>query len=195
MKAEVAQLKEQKTTETPLEQDHVRAMRTELEALREQIRVLKEAKMAQTEPSEPSEVRVMRDEIASLKNEMRSLQNSSRRSSMAPSTPTTPNLSLRYNNQTMAQTIHPLAHLLAVEPDTTPPTPTTAGTAIQSDATQTEGQLAQSARSQSSHSHGDDSSEKQPDAPPVTPHSPAIFDDIPLPVKSKRKARMIFSRS
>lgn len=189
MKAEMTQLKERKVTGISSEQDHVRAMRLELETLREQIRVLKEAKAP---PTESTEVQAMRDEIAFLKNEMRSLRSSSRRSSMVPSTPSTPIPSLRFNNSAVTQTIHPLAHLL-VEPHSVPPT--TINTAIRPETTQTESEPSQSAHSWNSHPREGGRTEKRPDAPPTTPRSPVIFDDIPLPVKSKRKTRMIFSKS
>lgn len=192
MKAEMAQLKEQKARETPVEHDNMKAMRTEMETLREQLRTLKEGKAP---VSSTSEVQVMRDEIVSLKNEMRSLLSTSRRSPLIPSTPSTPSLSLRFNNHTMSQTIHPLAHLLAIEPDTVPPTPTTASTVIQSEASQSEGESMVPTQSQNSQLPFGDGSEKESNAPPTVPQSPSIFDDLPLPVKSKRKARMIFSRS
>ncbi|KAJ3576065.1 hypothetical protein NP233_g678 [Leucocoprinus birnbaumii] len=193
MRAEMAELREKSTTrEAPAENDHVRAMRAELEALREQVRVLKDTKTN----AEVPEVQSMKDELLSLKNEMRSFQDVSRRPSVpsAPSTPSTPNLTLRFNNHTMANTIHPLAHLLAVEPDTSPLSPTVAGSGLQSTPSQIEGDIAQSGTSQHSSVLPGREVEKRPNASASTPHPPVLFDDIPLPVKSKRKARMIFSQ-
>ncbi|KXN89074.1 hypothetical protein AN958_06343 [Leucoagaricus sp. SymC.cos] len=189
MKAEMAQLKEKQTTrEAPPENDHVLAMRAELEALREQIRIIKE-----TQPSsEPPEVQMLRDELASLKNEMRSLQDISHRSSL-PSTPPTPNLTLRFNSHTMANTIHPLAHLLAVEPDASS-LPALAGASSQPTPPQPVSQIHQSGSSQPSTSLPGGEPEKRPNVT-AAPHPPVLFDHISLPVKSKRKARTIFARS
>jgi hypothetical protein len=184
MKAEMAQLKEQKLRETPAEQSYVGAMRTELEALREQLRVLKKGKAPETGASE---VQAMHNEIISLKNEMRSLLSPSNRSPGGPTTPSTPNLSFRLNNNPVSQTIHPLAHLLVVESDTVPSTPTTASTIEMS---QSEGELARI--SQKARVQSVDGSRSNPTD--AVPRTPAVFDDIPLPVKSKRKSRIFFSR-
>jgi hypothetical protein len=186
MKAEMAQLKEQKLRETPTEQSYVGAMRTELEALREQLRVLKEGKRFETGASE---VQAMHNEIISLKNEMRSLLSPSNRSSGGPTAPSTPNPSFRLNNHSMSQTIHPLAHLLVVEPETVPSSPTTVST-VEMSQSQSEGEpvrILQRAQVQSV-----DGSRSNPTH--VAPRTPAVFDDIPLPVKSKRKSRIFFSR-
>ncbi|KAF5353271.1 hypothetical protein D9756_007771 [Leucocoprinus leucothites] len=196
MRAEMTQLKERNTPrESSAENEHVPAMRAELEALREQVRILKETKTN----AEPPEVQAMKHELVSLRNEMRSLQDISRRPSIpsvpsAPSTPLTPNVTLRFNNYTMANTIHPLAHLLAVEPETNPPTPTDADPNLRSVPTHIDSDAVQSGTSQPSSALLGKEAERRLDISSSTPHPPVVFDDIPLPVKSKRKARMIFAQ-
>lgn len=185
MKTEMTQLKERKARETPAEGSFMGTMRTELEILREQLRVLKEEKGSEMGISE---VQAMRNEIISLKHEMRSLLSPSNRSSGGPTTPSTPNLSFRFNNHITSHAIHPLAHLLAVESDTVPSTPTTASTV---EVSQNEGSMTR--LSQKSRVQFDD--ESRSDRTRAVSRTPAVFDDLPIPVKSKRKSRMFFSRS
>lgn len=187
MKAEVAQLKEQKARETTVEPDHVRLMRSELEVLREQVRTLKETK---TNRSHHSEVQGMRDEILSLKNEIYTLQRDSRPPSAIPSIPSTPSVRVPLNDQKIAQAIHPLAHLLVTGTEPIPPTPKSPP----APAPQFQAGNEMNYRTQSGGSSDDVGADGQPEVPPPTPHSPIKFDDISLPVKSKRKARMIFSK-
>ncbi len=180
MKAEVAQLKEHKARDNPVEQDHVRIMRSELDALREQVRSLKEARLP---TSQRSDVQGMRDEITSLKNEIHALQSDSRGSSIIPSIPSTPNRSNRFSDHNPVQATHPLAHLLAAGSDPIPQTLNIPSNAIQS---RTE--------SEAETNGLNDGASSQAEISPPTPRSPVQFEDISLPVKSKRKARMIFSK-
>jgi hypothetical protein len=157
-------------------------MRTELQALREQLRVLKEGKGPEMGTLE---VQAMHNEVVCLKNEMRSLLSPSSRSSGGPTTPSTPNLSFRLNNHAMSQTIHPLA-LLSVEPEAVPSTPATASMVEMS---QSEGELAhmsQKARVQSVVGSWSN--------PTHAPRTPGVSDDIPLSVKNKEEIPMFFSR-
>jgi hypothetical protein len=97
-------------------------------------------------------------------------------------------LTFRFNSHTMTQTVHPLAHLLAVEPDTA--TPIVLDTDRQPTLPQPDGDDPSRQRP----SVYLEASETRTGAASIAPRPP-VFDDIPLPVKSKRKARMMFSRS
>jgi len=185
MTTEMAEIKETGLTSEPSAgHEYVRKMQAELGMLREQVLTLKKTKAS----PEQSEIEVIKNELLSLRSEVRSLQDTSYRSTVpsVSSTPSTPSLALRFNSLTMTNTVHPLAHLLAVEDDTIPSPPTAAVPSTHFVPVQMDG------ASHASHApHGD----KTGEGTSSTPHPRINFDDISLPVKSKRKAHNIYSRS
>lgn len=185
MTTEMAEIKETGLTSEPSAgHEYVRKMQAELGMLREQVLTLKKTKAS----PEQSEIEVIKNELLSLRSEVRSLQDTSYRPTVpsVSSTPSTPSLALRFNSLTMTNTVHPLAHLLAVEDDTIPSPPTAAVPSTHFVPVQMDG------ASHASHApHGD----KTGEGTSSTPHPRINFDDISLPVKAKRKAHNIYSRS